>query len=120
MIPGVNPSQLKQMMRQMGMSNVDVPATSVIIKTPDKEYHFSNPQVQKVSMQGQDTFQIMGSYTTQDALPPKVSISEEDIKMVSEQANVTEDIAKGALEESNGDIAEAIVLLSEGGQKNGG
>ena len=48
------------MMRQMGMSQEELDAIQVIIKTSDKELVFNAPNVQKVTMQGQTTFQIMG------------------------------------------------------------
>ena len=111
MIPGVDPRQLKAMMRQMAMSQEDINATKVIIETPDKSFVFENPNVQKVVMQGQTTFQIIGSYSTEEA-KLEIKISEDDIEMVKSQANVTSEVAKKALEESNGDIAEAILNLS--------
>ena len=111
MIPGVNPRQVQQMMRQMGMSQEELSATQVIIKTSDKTYTFDNPSVQKISMQGQTTFQLSGDFT-EDTPKLEVNISEDDIKMVSEQAGVSETQAKEALEKTSGDIAEAIVNLS--------
>ena len=111
MIPGVDPRQLKAMMRQMGMSQEDIPSTRVIIETPDKRYVFENPNVQKVVMQGQATFQIMGNYKVSE-MEVRISISSDDIKMVAEQANVSEKKAKEALEKTKGDIAEAIINLS--------
>ncbi len=117
MLPGVNPRQLKSMMRQMGISQDDLDATEVIIKTKDQVYIFENPSVQKVSMQGQISFQITGDYKVEaksNILEKKheVVISDEDIKMVSEQAGVSKLEARKALENSKGDIAEAIVTLS--------
>lgn len=112
MIPGVNPRQLKQMMKQMGMSQEDIDAVEVRIKTKDKVYVFENPEVQKVVMQGNTSFQIVGSYTEED-LEVKVSISDDDVEVVSGQANVSKEEAKKALEDANGDIAQAIVSLSE-------
>lgn len=112
MIPGVDPRQLKAMMKQMGMSQEDLPATRVVIETPDKKYIFENPNVQKITMQGQTTFQLMGNYNVSD-VELIISISNDDIKMVASQANVSEAKAKEALEKSNGDIAEAIISLSE-------
>lgn len=111
MIPGVNPKQLKQMMKQMGMSQEDIEATQVVISTPTKEYVFEKPSVQKVSMQGQLTFQIVGEPTIRE---PKLetSISDEDVNMVAEQAGVSKDEARKALEENKGDIAETIVKLT--------
>lgn len=112
MIPGVNPRQLQQMMRQMGMSQEELDATQVIIKTPAKTLIFDNPSVQKITMQGQTTFQLGGDFREEvEAL--KVEVSDEDIKMVSEQAGVSKDEARKALDEVNGDIAQAIVNLTE-------
>ena len=42
-----------------------------------------------------------------------MNISEEDIKLVMEQAGVDYDSAKKALEETKGDLAEAILKLQE-------
>ncbi len=111
MIPGVNPRQLKAMMRQMGMSQEDLDAQEVIIKTGDKILKFSNPQIQKVVMQGQTTFQLSGDYEEIEDVA-KVEISQDDIETVSEQAGVSKDDARKALENAQGDIAQAIVDLS--------
>lgn len=111
MMPGVNPRQLKQMMKQMGMTQDEVEALEVIIKTPDKLYVFENPSVQKIVMHGQESFQLTGTYRLED-VKIEVSISEDDVVMVSEQAQVSKDEARKALEDTNGDIAEAIVNLS--------
>lgn len=120
MIPGVNPRQLKSMMKQMGMSQDSIAASSVVIKTRDnKTYIFDSPDVQKISMQGQVSFQITGSYKLEEGnkeLPIKknfeVIISEDDVSLVAEQAGVSKKDARKALEDSKGDIAEAIVSLS--------
>lgn len=112
MLPGVNPRQLKQAMKQMGLSQEDLDATEVIIKTSDKVIKFTNPSVQKVSLQGQINFQITGDYSEEE-LKYEAKISEDDIKTVSEQAGVSKDDARKALDVSNGDIAEAILSLSK-------
>lgn len=112
MIPGVNPRQLKQMMKQMGMSQEDIESTQVLIKTNDKVYVFENPNVQKVTMQGQVTFQITGDFHEQETIT-KLEISQDDIAMVADQASVSKDVAKDALEKSNGNIAQAIINLTE-------
>lgn len=112
MIPGVDPRQLKSMMRQMGMSQEDIPAVKVTIETPDDVFVFENPNVQKVVMQGQTTFQIIGDYKKEE-LKIEVKISDDDIAVVKSQANVGDAEARKALEQSNGDIAEAILNLSQ-------
>lgn len=111
MIPGVDPRQLKAMMRQMGMSQTDLDVIKVTIETPNKILVFENPSVQKVVMQGQTTFQVMGKYSEVEPVVD-VEISEDDIELVAEQANVSKKKAKEALEVAGGDIAKAIVDLT--------
>lgn len=103
---------MNQMMRKMGIQQVEIPATEVIIKTEDKEIIITNPQVSKVNMMGQQTYQIVGEEHEHE-LDTTPEINEEDIKTVMEQANVDEDTAKKALEESKGDIAKAIMDLQK-------
>lgn len=110
MIPGVNPRQMKAMMRQMGMSQDDLDAQEVIIKTNGKVLRFSNPSIQKITMQGQTTFQLSGDYVEEETLT--IEISQDDIDTVSEQAGVSKEDARKALEEAQGDLAQAIVNLS--------
>lgn len=111
MIPGVNPRQMQQMMKRMGIQQVEIDATEVIIRCPDKDLIITDPQVSKVNMMGQETFQIVGKVHEQEN--QKVDISEEDIKTVVEQTGSSEDDAKGAIEECNGDLAEAIMKLKK-------
>ena len=112
MIPGLNPRKMQQMMKQLGIQQVDIPATEVIIKTPDKLLVITKPSVQRVNMMGQETFQISGeieersSSTTPD-------ISEEDIQTVMEQTGVDKPTAQNALEQANGDLAQAIMNLNK-------
>ena len=112
MIPGVNSKQVQAMMKQMGMSQEEMGVTEVTMKTESgKVLKFSNPSVQKVSMQGQTTFQVVGEYSEEEeSLSP--DITEEDVTTVKEQAGVSQEEARKALEDTNGDIAQAIVDLS--------
>jgi nascent polypeptide-associated complex subunit alpha len=112
MIPGMNPRKVQQMMKQMGIQQVDIPAQEVIIKTAEKTIVISNPSVAKVNMMGQETFQISGEIHEQE-VSSKPDISEEDVKTVMEQANVDEETAKKAIENSEGDLAEAIISLQK-------
>jgi nascent polypeptide-associated complex subunit alpha len=112
MMPGMNPRKMQQMMKKMGIAQVEIDATEVIIRCPDKEIIIQNPQVSKVNAMGQETFQIVGEQVER-ALSTEAEINEDDIKTVMEQSNVDEDKAKDALEKSKGDIAEAIIGLQE-------
>jgi nascent polypeptide-associated complex subunit alpha len=110
MIPGINPRQMRQMMKKMGVAQQEIDAVQVIIKTSDSVLVFDNPEVSKVNMMGQETYQIVGTPEEQslDTVP---EINEDDIKTVMEQANVDEETAKQAIEEVEGDLAEAILKL---------
>ena len=60
--------------------------------------------------QGNTSFQISGEVKEVDKA--RVSIDEEDVKLVMEKSGVSDEAsAREALEESNGNIAEAILKL---------
>ena len=104
----INPKQLERIARQMGMKMETIDAEEVIIKTKDKDIIISNPQVSKVNMMGQETFQITGSVSEKS----KQELSEEDIKIIIEKTGVSEEEAKDALKET-GSVAEAIIKLKQ-------
>ena len=110
MFPGMNPRKMQQMMKKMGIAQQEVEATEVIIKCADKEIVITNPQVSKVNMMGQQTYQIVGEEHERE-LSTAPEISEDDIKTVMEQAKVDKEKAKEALEKAGGDIAKAIMAL---------
>ena len=110
MIPGMNPKMMKQAMKRMGIKQEEIDASQVIIKLSDRELVIDNPQVSKVNMMGQNTYQVVGE-AEERSLDTTPEIDEEDIKTVVDQAGCSEEDAKAALEETKGDIAEAIMRL---------
>ena len=110
MIPGMNSRQAQAMMRKMGIQQVEVDATEVIIKCPDKEIIIKTPQVSKVNMMGQETFQIIGQ-PEEHPISSEPEINEDDIKTVMEQTSATEEQAKDAITKNEGDLAKAIIEL---------
>ncbi len=115
MIPGmggrVDPRQMNQMMKRLGIDIKEIPdVREVLIRTGTQEYVFTKPEVTIMTAQGQRTFQVVGEpqLRTREA---KVEISPEDVKMVAEQTAKSMEEARGALEATKGDIAEAIVRL---------
>jgi len=108
MPPGMDPKKMQQMMKQMGIQSEEVGAKRVTIETEDAKIVVDEPQVVKITVQGQVSFQISGKVRKESA------ISEDDVKMVAEQAGVGEAEARKALEDAGGDIAEAIMKLKEG------
>ena len=111
MIPGINQRQMKQMMRRMGMEQSEIEASEVIIKTPDKILVFENPQVSKVNAMGQETYQVVGTPHEQANEATPIEISDEDIETVVSQTNVSEEKAKNAILENDGDLAATIMQL---------
>jgi nascent polypeptide-associated complex subunit alpha len=107
MFQGMDPRLVKQAMKKMGMTQEDIPATEVIIKTKEKNLIIKNPNVQKIVMMGEQSFQITGEVEEESP------ICEEDIKTIMEQTSCSKDKAISALEKSNGDLAKAILDLQE-------
>jgi len=110
MFPGVDPRQMQGMLKKMGISQEDVDASRVIIEKSDGDkIIIENPSVQKIKMQGQETFQIAGDIREESG---EIKISEEDIQTIVEKTGVSKKKAKETLEKT-GDLAEAILELSE-------
>jgi nascent polypeptide-associated complex subunit alpha len=97
----------------MGMSMDSIAdVENVVIKTGNKEINIEAPEVAILEMQGQKIFQITGGKITEKAAERKPSgIAEEDIKLVADQTGKSMEEARKALEESDGDLAKAILLL---------
>ena len=110
----MNPREAKRMMQRMGMNMGAMPEVEqVVFKTSTKEIIVENPEVTVMEMQGQKIFQVMGERITERALEKAVKIPEEDVQLVATQANVSPDRARAALEQTKGDLAQAILLLSQ-------
>ncbi|MBD3310052.1 nascent polypeptide-associated complex protein [Candidatus Woesearchaeota archaeon] len=114
MIPGMNARQMQRAMKQMGIQQVEVDATEVIIKGSEKDIIITDPQVSKVNMMGQETYQVVGEAHEREKEPEKPEISDDDVKTVVEQAGCSEEQARKSIEESGGDLAEAIINLKQG------
>lgn len=61
MMPGINPAQMKAMMKQMGIKQEEIDASRVVIeKSEGGKIIIDNPNVVKVNMSGNESFQITG------------------------------------------------------------
>ena len=98
--------QMKKLMKRMGINVREIEAEKVIIETKDKKYVFVSPSVSIMEIKGQQTYQIVGK--------PEIftKVNEEDAKLVAEKTGKSIEEAMKALEEANGDIAQAILNLS--------
>ena len=102
----MNDRQLRIMMKKMGINIRELKAERVIIETADKQYIFNNPIVNIMEVKGERTYQISGKVEI------KTKISEEDVELVAEKTGKSKEEARRALEEADGDIAQAILNLS--------
>jgi len=111
----MNPREAKRMMQRMGM-NMDAvdDVEQVIIKTANKEIVIEQPEVAILQVQGQKIYQVAGGNVTEritGRAAPAVKVSEEDAQLVANQTGKSIQEAKQALEECEGDLAKAILLL---------
>ena len=108
MLPGVDPKKMQQMLKQLGMKMVNIPANQVLIKTDSGDITIDKPEVIKTMMKGQVVFQISGNVKEK-------SFSDEDVKIVMDQSEIKDqEKVKQALQETNGDIVQAIMKLKQG------
>src|SRR3989344_1330702 len=111
MMPNLNSRQVEKMMQKMGVTQTHIDATEVIIRTRDKDIIIKNPQVSKVNMMGQQTFQVSWEITEGRAQITKIEITKEDIQTVMDQTGVNQNKPKEVLEKYHGDLALAILDL---------
>ena len=105
----INPKQLEKMAKRMGIQASPIDAEEVIIRTAEKEIIISSPQVSKVNMMGQETWQITGEAEERS----KKAFNDEDIDTVLNQTGASRDEVEAALEAAHGDLAQAIMRLKE-------
>ncbi len=106
----MNPAKVKQMMKQMGINITEInDVEQVIIRTVDRDIVFNDANVSIMNAQGVDTYQVVGP---PEEVARELEIPDDDIRLVAEQTGVSEDQARDALKNANGDLAEAIMALS--------
>ncbi len=115
----MNPREQKRLMQRMGMNMDSVPdVQQVIIKTSGKDIVIDEPEVAILEVQGQKMYQVIGGQVSEQApsqrhaaKPVQPAFSEEDVRLVADQTGKSLEKAKEALEECQGDLAKAILLL---------
>ena len=109
------------MMQQMGMKMDELgDIKRVILQSDTREIVIEGPAVTSMNVQGQKMYNVVGGRETTrkpEAAPAEVDeeappeIPEEDVLLVAQQANVSMEKARAALEQSGGDLAQAILML---------
>lgn len=113
-MPRISPRMAKKMMKRMGMSLDTLDGVKeVIFKMEDKELVIENPDVSILKIQGQKIFQVTGEPSERRLREMEKSFPEEDIQLVAQQSGASVEEAKAALIECNGDLAKAILLLTQ-------
>lgn len=120
---GLDPQKMQQMMQQMGIDIDELDAEKVVITTGDGQLVFTDPEVQRMDAQGQETYTVVGSPEHRDseaALEATDSesdsdsdsgVPEEDVELVAGRTGVSESAAQEALEAVDGDLAAAVDRL---------
>lgn len=110
MIPGINPKDMARAMKKLGVKQEELNAKSVVITLENKQLVFENPQVVKINMLGQETYQVTGNIIEKNL---QVQVSDEDIETVASQAGVSKETAFEAIKNHKGDLAAAILDLKK-------
>jgi nascent polypeptide-associated complex subunit alpha len=98
----------------MGMGLEEMPGVSkVTFSIKGKNLVITDPQVTIMKVSGQTMYQVVGEAVEEkvESSSAKLEITDEDAQLVSAQTGVTLEVAKRALEASNGDLAQAILML---------
>jgi len=121
--------QMRRKMQAQGIDMDQIEATRVIIEGPEKTLVIEQPEVVLMKQMGQEIYQVVGSaeeyspeefsvgisedeeISEEEDLDVKPEITENDIMLVAAQAGVSKEEAEAVLEDCNGDIAKAIILL---------
>jgi nascent polypeptide-associated complex subunit alpha len=100
------------MMDKMGLDMTEIPnVQEVIIKTDKKEIIIAKPSVTEMKAKDNSIFQVVADSYEEKELENPI-FSDQDIELVSQQAGVNKEQAINALNESEGDLARAILLLT--------
>ncbi|MEM1700099.1 MAG: nascent polypeptide-associated complex protein [Desulfurococcaceae archaeon] len=117
------PHELKKLLRRYGVEVVELKdVEKVEFYTSSKKLVVQKPTVLVFKYGNQSIYQVFGEEILETPLVPKpeeqaveaITVSEEDVRFVAEHTGVSYEEAKKALLKAKGDIAKAIMLLTEG------
>ncbi len=101
----------RRMMERMGINMKEIPnVEEVIIRTADKDLHITSASVSEVTAQGNRVFQVAGE--VEEVEKEKAKFSDEDVLLVQQQTGASREKAVAALEQSDGEVARAILKLT--------
>ena len=121
---GLDPRKMEQMMKQMGIDMDELDAREVIIRLEETELVFENPEVTRMDARGEQTYQVMGDPKERETgaggagadadtetADESAAFDDQDVEIVVQRTGVSEDAAREALAENDGDLAAAVADL---------
>jgi len=118
----IDSRKARRMMKQMGMQMDELgDVKRVILQSPTREIVIEGPMVTAINVQGQKMYQVTGGKVTERAPQAtqapveekQVEVPDEDVLLVSQQANVSMERARATLIQAEGDLAKAILVLQK-------
>jgi len=112
----LSPREMRRLMKRMGLNLEELSRVSrVIVEFDDgKKLIAESPMVYLIRSKDQMMLQVIGSFEEireEKESIEAIEISEEDVQLVAAQTGVSLEEAKQALIQTNGDIAQAIMLI---------
>jgi len=109
----IDSRKARRMMKQMGLKMDELgDIERVILQGQRREIVIEGPAVTAINVQGQRMYQVAGGTVTEKELEAKLEIPEEDVLLVAQQTGASMERARAALEDSGGDLARAILMLT--------
>ncbi|MEK6830841.1 MAG: nascent polypeptide-associated complex protein [Nanoarchaeota archaeon] len=112
MLPNLDPKKMQAMMKQLGIAQEEINAERVIIEKENSNIIIENPNIVKIKMRGQESFQIIGE-VREEADSIQEDKKTEDIKVIVDKIRCSEEEAKRALEKADGDLTEALLSFDD-------
>ncbi|WP_217221081.1 nascent polypeptide-associated complex protein [Ignicoccus islandicus] len=112
---------MEKMLKKAGIKMYEIAdAKRVIIETEEERIVIEQPKVIEIEVPGSaKAYQVIAQDVRVEKIEREgasvIEISDEDVKIVAEETGCSEEVARKALEETKGDIAEAILKLQESG-----
>jgi len=112
----LSPREMRRLMKRMGLNLEELSGVSRVIVEFDngKKLVAESPIAYLIRGKDQTMLQVIGSFEEvreEKESIEAVEINEEDVQLVAAQTGVSLEEAKQALTQTNGDIAQAIMLI---------
>ena len=110
-----SPREVRRMMQRLGMEMQELSdVRKVVFYMSGKQLVVEDPQVMAMKIGGQTVYQVIGEAVevAEEEKPSALTFTEEDVQLVAAQAGVSLEEARKALEQTQGDLAQAILLLT--------